>query len=120
MPPPLPDPALVRQYYEQLIGPLRATARECGYALAVHGSLARDIDLLAVPWTEDAVPARALVIAVHNCLKRTLDNPHYLHHPCHHLRHEYQKPHGRRAWTFMLCFEGVYIDLSVVPLVKNS
>jgi hypothetical protein len=41
--------------YELLIEPLRAVARSLGYALTVHGSLVRDIDLVAVPWTSDAV-----------------------------------------------------------------
>jgi len=31
--------------------------RDCGYAIAPHGSLARDLDVIAVPWTEDAVSA---------------------------------------------------------------
>lgn len=31
------------------LGPMQLAARGCGYALTVHGSLARDIDLVAVP-----------------------------------------------------------------------
>jgi len=29
---------------------LAELCRDCGYALAVHGSLARDFDLIAIPW----------------------------------------------------------------------
>lgn len=42
---------------------LAEIARGCGYALAVHGSLARDFDLIAIPWADvveshDALLAR--------------------------------------------------------------
>jgi len=37
-----------------LIDQVRAIAREYGWAIAVHGTLKRDIDLVAAPWTEDA------------------------------------------------------------------
>ncbi len=33
---------------------IRELAREKGYGLGVHGSLERDLDLIAVPWVEDA------------------------------------------------------------------
>ena len=35
--------------FNTLIGQVRAAARECGYAIAVHGSLLRDIDLSVMP-----------------------------------------------------------------------
>jgi hypothetical protein len=45
--------------YELLIGPLREVARSKGYVLAVHGTLIRDIDLVACPWIENAAPGRS-------------------------------------------------------------
>lgn len=42
------------------IGRIRELAREVGYAVGVHGSLERDLDLIAAPWTADAVTALAL------------------------------------------------------------
>ena len=39
-------------YAAALYPDLAEIAREHGYALAVHGSLARDFDLIAVPWRE--------------------------------------------------------------------
>lgn len=44
-----------------LLRRLRAIARAYGYALAEHGSVARDWDLVAVPWVVDAAPPEALV-----------------------------------------------------------
>jgi len=43
------------------IEPIRAIARECGYAVGVHGSLKRDFDLIAAPWADQAVAYNVLV-----------------------------------------------------------
>ena len=47
-------------YYKSLA----EVAREKGYALAVHGSLQNDLDLIAVPWVENAAPREELVEAI--------------------------------------------------------
>jgi len=39
-------PCLYACYYEQL----KIIARESGYNLVVHGSMSRDLDLIAIPW----------------------------------------------------------------------
>ena len=44
------DPARCAAAAAALIEPLRAVAREHGYALTEHGSMQRDIDLVAIPW----------------------------------------------------------------------
>lgn len=41
-----PKPA----FYACCLEALRKAAKDCGYALAVHGSLANDLDLIAVQW----------------------------------------------------------------------
>ncbi len=38
----------------ELIKRIRSVSRENGWAIGVHGTLKRDIDLIAAPWTEDA------------------------------------------------------------------
>lgn len=46
-----------RDWDEPAVPPIdriRELAREVGYAIAVHGTLERDLDLIAAPWTEDA------------------------------------------------------------------
>lgn len=35
---------------------IRTVARNYGWAIGVHGSMVRDIDLIAVPWTHHAAP----------------------------------------------------------------
>lgn len=112
-----------REKYEQLIEPLRAAARELGYAIAVHGSLRRDIDLIAVPWTETASDARTLMEALKATVLQvtgyaelswymdkgpefTLDGA------------PGNKPHGRLAWV--INYGGSYIDLSVMPRMETN
>lgn len=39
-----------------IIDRIRTVARDIGWAVGVHGSLVRDIDLIATPWTAASVP----------------------------------------------------------------
>lgn len=92
-------------------------AREHGYALAVHGSMATDLDLIAVPWTTSASDAAIFVESLRELLGGTIPNDPeassfnlLLHNPN-------AKLHGRLAWSIYLGepFQGPYIDLSVMP-----
>jgi hypothetical protein len=56
-----PRAELCLEYYDVLIAGLRHVAYRCGYALAVHGSLKRDIDLVGCPWRDSAVDAAYLI-----------------------------------------------------------
>jgi len=94
-------PAYVVGVYPALV--LRA--REFGYALALHGSLQRDFDLVAIPWTENATPPIDLVTAL--CEEFDVSPNHPIEMPT-------NKPHGRLAWSIPLWW-GAYIDLSVIP-----
>jgi hypothetical protein len=86
------------------IGRIRELAREVGYAVGVHGSLERDLDLIAAPWVADAVAPLALAEHIAAGLGgRVVD------------AERQDKPCGRWAcnihtpdWTKM-------IDLSVMP-----
>jgi len=107
-----------RPIYDKLIEPLRAKARELGYALAVHGTLKRDIDLIACPWIEEAAAPDALAQALYelcvelsdgSCILRDLDPWHLAGCPGH-------KPHGRLCWTIHFG-GGPYIDLAVMPRI---
>lgn len=42
-------PSLYSYYFEAL----KQIAKEFGYNLVVHGSMNRDLDLIAIPWTDD-------------------------------------------------------------------
>lgn len=106
-----------------LIDPLREAAQKGGYALAVHGSLARDIDLIAVPWLPAAVSAEQLVAEIIAVVRAKNDgvaivltngddpNDETTRNPS-------RKPHGRLSWSIHLG-GGPYIDLSVTPRLEN-
>jgi len=88
---------------------LAEVAKECGYALALHGSMRRDLDVVAIPWTEDAVEAEELV-------RRLLAGSSACLRPNSAI---VSKPHGRRCWMLHLG-GGPYIDLSVMPRVTQE
>lgn len=99
-----------RHYCDVLLPALREVARSCGYAIAVHGSLARDIDLVAIPWRDMEMSPEHLVgdlvrvvEAVFGSANVTAPEP---------------KPHGRKAWSIHFC-GAHYIDLSVMPPLKK-
>jgi len=112
------DPALTRQKYDLLIEPLREVARKNGYALAVHGSLARDIDLVAIPWTQvcaepvclaEDIMAKAKEINNGIAFQKPGEDTWWFVAGC-----PGAKSHGRLVWTFHLG-GGPYIDLAVMP-----
>lgn len=92
--------------YARVFTIARCLARTEGYALAMHGSFTRDLDLLAVPWTDHACEADHLVARIADaCKLKPIGGP------------PSDKPHGRRAWTLLFPEFGDprFIDLSVMP-----
>ena len=90
---------------------LQEKVRPLGYCLAVHGSLNRDFDLIAVPWSPLAAPAsdvwRAIFVAV---------SPYRSNQKAWGPE---KKPHGRVAWIIPLV-GGASIDLSVMPRKRTN
>jgi hypothetical protein len=99
-------------WYAVLYIRVAAKARSMGYAIAVHGSMVRDVDLIAIPWTDNAVSARELVKAIaaicngYLAQSKPEEGGRY--------RVPMIKPHGRLAYSIHLG-GGPYIDLSVMP-----
>lgn len=83
---------------------IAAKAREFGYAIAVHGSLQRDMDLIAVPWSEEATDAEQLVQAICETTGAFILQ----------WQDGTKKPHGRIAYILQMG-AGLYIDLGVMP-----
>ena len=103
------DPELVKALARRVIRPLRERARELGWAVSIHGSLERDIDLIAVPWTERAHEPDALVNSFRQVLTKLYGIGLEVGPNC-----EHPKPHGRLCWSFWIR-PWTYIDLSVYP-----
>lgn len=106
-------------FYLSLLPAIRDAAWLQGYAIATHGTLRRDFDLVAVPWIENATDADDLARAVADAVGGYLL-----------LKRDGQlasrKPLGRRAYTIHFGPRverlyphpdgwGVFIDLSVTP-----
>lgn len=84
-------------------------ARTHGYALAVHGSLARDFDLIAVPWVDEPGEPQAVLNAITSQFAAKLvGGP------------PSQKPHGRLTYTLSIGFGECYADLSFMPRAASQ
>lgn len=90
---------------------LQAVAAQHGYALAVHGSMSTDLDLIAAPWVEDAAEPAALIEALREVVDGQMFND---IDPNPSVR-----PHGRLAWSIYTRDDqyrgGPYLDVSVMP-----
>ena len=82
---------------------LAEIARQHGYALAVHGTLSRDMDLSCIPWTEAPSEPICVIESIKDafCL-RTIGEPD-------------TALHGRERWTVSVGFGECFIDLSFMP-----
>lgn len=97
-----------RSLLESILPSIRQAARHKGYAVAVHGSLKRDIDLIAVAWTDQAAAPDELISAIRGAIGGILGNCYKHHGPA-------SKPHGRIAYTLIHTGFIGEIDLSVIP-----
>lgn len=104
----------LKSRYNELIPIIRAYARKKGYAIGVHGSLQRDLDLIAAPWGGRSISPRELMTGIMKKVKGF---------PSGHS--ETIKPCGRLSYSIMLpgkMMEGKwirgYIDISIMPKTK--
>lgn len=91
--------------YARFLSKARCTAKMDGYALAIHGSFTRDLDVIAVPWVEKPKAAEAFVRHI------THRTGMLIHHPMQ------LREHGRMVWTLHFPDFGDprFIDFSVMP-----
>jgi len=101
---------MIAPWYVMAYTKLERIAWRRGYALALHGSMARDLDLIAVPWTEDADSPEKLVEAFRRFIITKAADKVSLK-----IGKPTRKPHGRQAYVLPIGYEGHYIDLSIMP-----
>lgn len=118
----------LRKRYAAIIPEVRKIARRCGYAIAIHGSMERDLDLIAAPWVDHALKPETLVLRIETALVKLAYR---------HKRSFWKmdgitanKPHGRLAYAIPIAhlsdkFENpelrhAYIDLSVMPAPHHA
>lgn len=92
---------------------LATVARKYGYALAMHGSILTDLDLIAVPWVDDAAEPDVLKEAIRKHCGRCQVN---IDIDGNETDIPAKKPHGRLAWKFFMAASGS-VDLSVLPKI---
>lgn len=90
--------------YVALYPMLTEIAREHGYALAVHGSVKRDFDLVAVPWEGIPTHPEVLFDSMRKAIAKHWDVA---------AQGPELKPHNRFAWSLTLG-SGSYLDISIM------
>lgn len=99
-------------FYAVLYQSMRKAALDCGYALALHGTMQKDMDLMAMAWVEDAKPVKDLIEALDDCVGGTVWKDFK-------WKHMTKKPHRREAYNITIMGD-YFIDLSVIPPIKKS
>ena len=79
--------------------------RSHGYALAVHGSVGTDFDLIAVPWVDEAGDPADVITEV---LSKFAFDEMPAHGPT-------TKPHSRVAYKLHMSFGDCALDISFTP-----
>jgi hypothetical protein len=128
-------PSLYAYYFYDL----KEIAKEYGYNLVLHGSLNRDLDLIAIPWVDDPKPELDLINAFSKHLNGWTSDAPSLFLPG-------KLPGGRHTYIIQLNRGGYmntgtglhepltegreipeyvpdpqyYVDISITPLPKNE
>lgn len=97
-------PANFAPAYLGLYPELAEIARKHGYALAAHGSMARDFDLVAIPWIDEASDPQTVVDEITStfALKEVGGAPSV-------------REHGRIVYSLKISFGECFLDLSFTP-----
>lgn len=106
-------PGLYALYFEFL----KEIAREHGYNLVLHGSMARDLDLIAIPWTDTPRPEQGMIQQFQEYLTGKLEEIPFTVLPG--GRHSYvinlNRGNKHGEWVRFEDKE-YYLDISVTPL----
>lgn len=102
------------RFYAGWVDPIKETGWRCGYNMLVHGSLKRDLDVLAVPWIEDATSDAVLAEEIRKLFNGRIAPAPY---------NPKMKPHGRITWSIHFgpiegdfTYVHAYVDLGVMTL----
>jgi hypothetical protein len=101
-------PSSYAPMYCALYPQLAEISRKHGYAMAVHGSLQRDMDLICIPWVDQPSEPKAVVDEIVSTFAiRTIGEPDTTFH-------------GRERWTVSVGFGECFIDLSFMPRAESA
>jgi len=116
-------PSLYAYYFELI----KEIGLKYGYNILLHGSINRDLDLIAIPWQEAIGDKLKMINEICSAIGGDI------------LKEENrEKPHGRECWiininrTIKTKYDGMvsniiecedpqyYIDLSIMPTINKS
>jgi len=92
-------------FYASILDDLKQKALECGWALGLHGSLQNDMDVMAMPWTEDATDAQTMIEKLSECFNGNIWQEHN--------KEFSEKPRGRKVYTFRI-WKDWYLDINII------
>lgn len=105
---------MIAPWYALMFEKLDRIALRHGYALALHGSMARDLDLVAIPWVEDADDPDKLIEAFVRYVVDKSDV--HISQP-----KPVKKPHGQMSYVIPIGFGGnYYLDVSIIPRISDT
>lgn len=115
-------PSLYAYYFIEL----KEIALKYGYNLVLHGSLNRDLDLIAIPWIEEVGDCEIMIKEFADVFGGRIEN----RETDLGIRTHILKPHGRKAYVININRELIkikkgykdseyYLDVSVVPTFFN-
>jgi hypothetical protein len=90
-------------FYAAMWNDLRQAAMDKGWALGLHGSLASDMDIMAMPWVENACSPIKMIVE----LRRCFDKPKEIKIT------ETLKPNNRLVYTLSI-WADFYLDINVI------
>lgn len=97
-------------FYASIWPDIKQAALDCGWALGLHGSLNSDMDIMAMPWTEEATSKEELINSILKCFEGNIFNdiskiPYY------------NKPNNRIVYTIHI-FKDYYLDINIIKGLK--
>ena len=98
--------------YAALWEDIRHAAMDCGWAVALHGSLSRDMDIMAMPWVENATDADTMIRSI---VQRCFGDSLIAQYGTRCRRGE--KPHNRVCYSIPI-YEDYYLDISIIESEK--
>ena len=97
-------------FYACMWDDFRQAAMDCGWALGLHGSLNSDMDIMAMPWIENALPADAMI---DHMIATCFGNSVWAQPPHFKKSEPGKKPNGRIVYTIPI-FADFYLDVNVI------
>ena len=93
-------------FYAAMWDDIRQAAMDVGWAVALHGSLASDMDIMAMPWTDYACSFEDMLPKIVALFDGNWLSEEYV------ITYD-EKPHGRIVATIPI-FADFYLDISTI------